>query len=234
MAVLEKVKALPIKTTVFFSTPYPITPWPLLEIGCHPDLSRRQAPPGPGSGLDQATAEHDLGVKAAEGEILANYRQCFPAAVTVRTHRFYWHSDLPRLMVSHGFTHDSSMILPFHPGLKGYRVGKLTRWPVWSSDHLHLARHLPLNRLALPQWSEEGLKIFCFHVAYLYYNTSSLGDFNMITTAVPPPADEAQPLSNKAGVWDLFLLLAEAIHRQSQGYWLSDIPQDFILNNEVL
>lgn len=232
-AVLEKLKVLPIKTTVFFSTPSPVQPWPLLEVGCHPDLSRRQGLPVPGSGLERATTEHDLAVRTSEGEILGDYRHSFPEVRTVRTHRFYWHSDLPKLMVGHGFSHDSSLIMPFHPGLKGFRVGKLLRWPVWSSDHLHLARKLPLNRLAMPHWFEGGLKIFCFHVAYLYYNTSCLEDLNLITATAPSGNGEARPDRGKAGVWDLFLLLAEAINRQSQGNWLGDIPPDFILSNEV-
>ena len=239
LAILEKIKSLPIKTTVFFSTPSPLAPWALLEAGCHPDLSRRQAQPSLEaqasleSALAPATLEHDAAVKEAEGAILADYRQVFPQAQAVRTHRFYWHSDLSRLLVSQGFSHDSSLIMPFHPGLKGFRVGRLTRWPVWSSDHLHLARGLPLDSLRMPNWADEGLKIFCFHVAYLYHNTSCLKDFNMITAS--QPSERNKTISRKAGVWDLFLNLSEEVYKRStSGYWLSEIPQDeYILKQEL-
>ena len=241
LAILEKIKALPIKTTVFFSTPSPIDPWPLLEAGCHPDLSRRQVhlplefrqSLGSGPNLAPATGEHDAAVKEAEGAILADYRQVFPLAQAVRTHRFYWHSDLSRLLAGQGFSHDSSLIMPFHPGLKGFRVGRLTRWPVWSSDHLHLARGLPLDCLRMPNWDDEGLKIFCFHVAYLYHNTSCLKDFNMITANMPAYGKKA--ISRKAGVWDLFLNLSEEIYKRStSGCWLSEIPTDeHILKQEL-
>ncbi|MDR2945211.1 MAG: hypothetical protein LBV79_00475 [Candidatus Adiutrix sp.] len=228
--VLEKVKKLGVKTTVFFSTPSPVEPWPLLETGCHPDLSRRQVPPMPHGPLAMARPEHDAAVAEAEGRILADYRKTFPEAEAIRTHRFYWHSDLSRLMAGHGFVHDSSMIMPFHPGLRGFKNGRLKRWPVWSSDHLHLARKLPLDRLAMPNWDAPGLKIFCFHVAYLYLNASSLGDFNMITQRL---AGESAPVSQAPGVWDLFESLGEKIYRESGGHWLRDIPGDYLVDATV-
>lgn len=233
--VLERVRALGVKATVFFSTPNPVGYWPLLEAGCHPDLSRRVAdnisPSGrPHEALALADKEHDNAVEKAEEEILNGYRHSFPSAEAVRTHRFYWHSDLSRLMAKTGFKHDSSLILPFHPNLKGFRVGRLTRWPVWSSDHLHLARRLPLDRLAMPSWSEPGLKIFCFHVAYLYLNSADLGDFNMIKEGLSAedslPARDARP-----GVWNLFEALAAEIKKESQGCWLSEIPESQIVQS---
>jgi len=225
-AVLEKVKKLGIKTTVFFSSPSPVEPWPLLEVGCHPDLSRRQVPEMGHGPLAMADMEHDAAVDQAEGRILADYRETFPGAEAVRTHRFYWHSDLSRLMAKSGFAHDSSMILPYHPGLKGFKVGRLKRWPVWASDHLHLARKLPLDRLAMPHWNEPGLKIFCFHVAYLHLNAAGLGDFNMIEQRL---ADEDCRAGTAPGVWNLFERLAEEIFRKSDGHWLSDIPDDYLV-----
>ncbi len=226
-AVLEKIRALGIKTTVFFSTPSPVPPWPLLEVGCHPDLSRRRPPAGDeGPGLGMATLDHDAAVDAAEGTILADYRAAFPGARAVRTHRFYWHSDLSRNLAGHGFIHDSSLILPYHPHLKGFRVGRLHRWPVWASDHLHLARRLPLDRPRLPHWNEPGLKIFCFHVAYLHLNAASLEDFNMIKTRLD--GEERPPAGHRPGIWNFFETLAEKVYRESGGHWLSDIPPEFI------
>jgi len=225
-AVLEKVKALGLKTTVFFSTPSPVEPWPLLEIGCHPDLSRRRAPDIFHSPLAMAARAHDAAVEADESFILGEYRQAFPLAEAVRTHRFYWHSDLSRLMSRCGFIHDSSMILPYHPGLKGFKTGRLKRWPVWASDHLHLARRLPLDRLAMPHWDDPGLKIFCFHVAYLHLNASSLDDFNMIGQRLEDEDFKARP---GPGVWDLFEMLAERIYKESSGCWLKDLPDDLLV-----
>lgn len=226
-AVLEKVRELGLKTTVFFSTPSPVPAWPLLEVGCHPDLSRRRTPYVEDEGLGMASLDHDQAVDAAEGTILDDYRASFPQARALRTHRFYWHSDLSRNLIAHGFEHDSSMILPYHPGLKGFQAGRLRRWPVWASDHLHLARRLPLDRLAMPHWDEPGLKIFCFHVAYLHLNVSSLGDFNMIRERLGdevPPSATARP-----GVWDLFEMLAGEIYKKSHGWWLSDIPAEYLV-----
>lgn len=228
--VLEKVRALNIKTTVFFSTPSPIQPWPLLEVGCHPDLSRRQGLNLEAAPLALADPAQDQAVTEDEKNILGEYRQAFPKATALRTHRFYWHSDLPRLITGHGFAHDSSLILPYHPGLKGFKVGRLTRWPVWASDHLHLARKLPLDRLALPNWSEPGLKIFCFHVAYLYLNSASLGDFNMIDQTL---ADQKSRPSAAPGVWNLFEMLAEEIYKKSEGHWLSEIPADYLVPTTI-
>ena len=229
-AVLERVQNLGVKVTTFFSTPSPVSAWPLLETGCHPDLSRRRTVLNDEETdhLAVATPAHNQAVDVAEGDILADYRTAFPEAGAVRTHRFYWHSDLPRLMTRHGFCHDSSLILPFHPDLKGFRVGRLTRWPVWSSDHLHLARKLPLDRLEMPNWREPGLKIFCFHVAYLYLNASDLGDFNMIREGLsensPPQATDGPP-----GVWNLFEALAAEVLKESPGVWLSEIPSQYII-----
>ncbi len=233
-AVLEKVNALGVKVTVFFSTPSPGPAWPLLEVGAHPDLSRRVATERQGDGLAVAHPEHQAAAEAAEERILTDYRRAFPEARAVRTHRFHWHSDLSRVMVRTGFAHDSSMILPYHPGLKGFRVGRLTRWPVWASDHLHLARRLPLDHLAFPNGNQPGLKIFCFHVAYLHLNAAGLDDFNMIShrleSAAPAPArPQARP-----GVWDLFQRLAEKIHReQNGGSWLDEIPPEYLVDTEI-
>lgn len=227
-AVLEKVKALGIKTTVFFSTPSPVEPWPLLEVGCHPDLSRRQATDSPCGPLAPAARAHDAAVEEAEGGILLEYRRAFPEAQAVRTHRFYWHSDLSRLMARCGFVHDSSMILPYHPGLKGFKNGRLKRWPVWASDHLHLARRLPLDRLAMPSWEAPGLKIFCFHVAYLHLNASSLDGFNMIGQRLE---DEDFKAASGPGVWNLFELLAERVYKESGGRWLSDLSDDLLVDS---
>jgi len=226
--VLEKVRALGLKVTVFFSTPGPLPPWPELEIGCHPDLSRRRPLAGDqGAALSMAERKHDLAVDQAESSILQEYRRAFPEARAVRTHRFYWHSDLARNMAQNGFIHDSSMILPYHPNLKGFKSGRLYRWPVWASDHLHLARRLPLDRLALPHLDEPGLKIFCFHVAYLYLNAHSLDEFNMIKTRLGDDDYEA-PAGRAPGVWNLFELLAEKIYRKSKGCWLSEIPAEYL------
>ncbi|MDR0881956.1 MAG: hypothetical protein LBP55_05380 [Candidatus Adiutrix sp.] len=229
-AVLEKVRALGVKVTVFFSTPSAVTeaPWPLLEIGCHPDLSRRQGQSQPDGGLAMATLADDAAVDAAESGILSDYRSAFPRARAIRTHRFYWHSDLSRNLVKNGFVHDSSMIMPFHPGLQGFKVGKLTRWPVWSSDHLHLARHLPLDRLALPNLESPGLKIFCFHVAYLHLNVASLSEFNMVKTRLADGRGR-EPVASGPGVWDLFEKLAARVLEESPGRWLSEIPPEFIV-----
>ncbi len=154
-AVLERVRGLGVKTTVFFSTPSPVEYWPELEPGCHPDLSQRVARPDGGEKPPLALAgrEHDAAVESAEEAILTAYKAAIAGASAVRTHRFYWHSDLSRLMVRTGFVCDSSMILPYHPGLGGFKVGRLRRWPVWASDHLHLARRLPFDRLEMPNWS---------------------------------------------------------------------------------
>ncbi len=233
--VLTKVKALGVKCTVFFSAPSPVEPWPELEMACHPDLSRRVAlGQSQGEALSMATPEHDAAVNDAESSIIGSYRTAFPTAGAIRTHRFYWHSDLSRLLATHGFAHDSSLIMPYHPGLCGFQVGKLKRWPVWASDHLHLARRLPLDRLAMPNWSAPGLKIFCFHVAYLYLNAASLNDFNLIENRFS--ADHLSSIDWQApGVWRLFEMLAEEINRHSAGgHWLSEIPDNYIVSKEIV
>lgn len=246
-AVLEKVKALGLKCTVFFSTPSPVPFWPQLEVGCHPDLSRRLATDEGGElltgehddHLALASMGHDQGVDRTEAGILDSYRRVFPQAEAVRTHRFYWHSDLARNMSARGFVHDSSMILPYHPNLMGFRAGRLHRWPVWASDHLHLARRLPLDRLEMPNWDQPGLKIFCFHVAYLHLNAGSLDDFNMINQrlsrapaggAAERPAKFENRGNSKPGVWNLFEMLAEKVARRSRGWWLKDIPPEYLVN----
>ena len=229
-AVLAKVRNLGIKTTVFFSRPSPIPPWPLLEIGAHPDLSRRHVPPDGGGALDMAAVEHDQNVLEAEAEILGSYRAALPEAEAVRTHRFYWHSDLSQVMSRAGYRHDSSMILPHQPGLMGFRVGRLTRWPVWASDHLHLIRRFPLDRLELPYLDSAGLKIFCFHVTYLYLNTRSLADFNMGKARLGE--EEPAPGRSGPGIWNLFEMLAEKVYKETGGLWLRDIPEDFVIKNQ--
>ena len=250
-AVLGRVRDLGVKCTVFFSTPQPdlydgeaALSWPLLEEGCHPDLSRRtmicdQGRPlinsveGRPDGRDDdffgmASLEEDQGVDRDEARILGAYRRAFPRATAVRTHRFYWHSDLSRNMAATGFIHDSSLIMPFHPGLTGFKVGRLHRWPVWSSDHLHLARRLPLDRLEMPNLDKPGLKIFCFHVAYLYLNASSLDDFNMIRQRLKGEKVERERPAGP-GIWDLFEMLAERIYKRSKGWWLSDLEPEFLI-----
>lgn len=204
--VLEKVRALGVKCTVFFSTPSPVPPWPLLEEGCHPDLSRREPHCDSSESSDRndpfgmASQAEDQSVDQDEGRILSAYRKTFPKASAVRTHRFYWHSDLSRNLLAHGFGHDSSLIMPFHPGLKGFKVGRLHRWPVWSSDHLHLARRLPMDRLEMPNFDREGLKIFCFHVAYLFLNAASLDDFNMISRRLEASEEAETAVAGRPGI----------------------------------
>ncbi|MGL4208568.1 MAG: hypothetical protein ACRCTY_04195 [Candidatus Adiutrix sp.] len=228
--VLTRVQALGLKHTVFFSEPPTMALGPQVELGCHPDFlgshtppkapkhdEAIMAPPQTGRGAEpQGVIEQD------ESAIIKGYRQAFPTASAIRTHRFFWHSDLSRLFVGHDFLNDSSLILPFHPGLCGFTVGKLRRWPVWSSDHLHLARKLPLNRLEMPNFNAPGLKIFCFHVAYLYLNSSSLAGFNMINHQITEKHKSYQ--NHKCGVWNLFELLAEKIYKKGQGVWLGELP----------
>ncbi|KXS56183.1 MAG: hypothetical protein AMR96_04275 [Candidatus Adiutrix intracellularis] len=227
--ILEKVRALGIKTTVFFSTPSPLPSWPLLETGAHPDLSRRCVPDDGGGPLSMATLKHDADVLSAESQILQDYRTALPEAEAVRTHRFYWHSDLARVMGRTGFTHDSSLIIPYHPGLMGFKTGRLYRWPVWASDHLHLMRRFPLNRLALPYLDSPGLKIFCFHITYLYLNAQNLEDFNMIKTRLN---NDHEPMKRAGpGIWNLFEMLAEKIYKTSEGSWLRDLPASHFLQN---
>jgi hypothetical protein len=230
--VLDKVRALGIKTTVFFSTPSPVPYWPELEVGCHPDLSRRFVPRGQADNfMAMASLEEDLAVDRAESNILEGYRQIIPGATAVRTHRFYWHSDLSRTMIKNGFEDDSSMILPFFPGIKGFRVGKLNRWPVWSSDHLHLVRKLPLDSFSMPNFSQPGLKIFCFHVAYLFLNVRNLLEFNMIKKRLDNENETPQG-GGGPGIWDFFELLAGQIYKKSPGFWLKDIPEDYVVKKE--
>jgi hypothetical protein len=229
-AVLDRVRALDLKVTVFFSTPGPAPSWPLLEIGAHPDLSRRHVPADGGGPLAMATVEHDQGVLAAEAGILGRYRAALPGVEAVRTHRFYWHSDLSRVMAWAGFSHDSSMILPYQPGIMGFKVGRLTRWPVWASDHLHLVRRFPLDRLEMPYLDRPGLKIFCFHVAYLYLNARSLADFDMVKARLGE--EEAPVRRSGPGIWDLFEMLAERARQETGGLWLKDIPAEFVLRNQ--
>ncbi|MDR1083489.1 MAG: hypothetical protein LBP22_01215 [Deltaproteobacteria bacterium] len=232
-SVLNKVRALGIKTTVFFSAPSPVPYWPLLEVGAHPDLSRRHVPSDGGGPMSMATMEHDRDVQKAESDILSAFRVSIPEAECVRTHRFYWHSDLARVMAKNGFLYDSSMILPYLPGIRGFKVGNLTRWPVWASDHLHLLRRFPLDRLEMPYLDEPGLKIFCFHVTYLHLNVRSLADFNMISKRLSPGQSPPEPRTG-AGIWTLFELLAGKIAKTSQGCWLRDIPESWLLNNLAL
>ncbi|MDR0548984.1 MAG: hypothetical protein LBI10_06195 [Deltaproteobacteria bacterium] len=230
--VLDKVRALGTKVTVFFSEPSPLPYWPLLEVGAHPDLSRRSPPPDPGGPMSMATMDHDAQVLKEEGEILSQFKKAIPAADCARTHRFYWHSDLARVLSQSGFSHDSSMILPYLPGIKGFKVGRLTRWPVWASDHLHLARGFPLDRLKMPYFNEPGLKIFCFHVTYLYLNARSLADFNMIEKRLAQSGGQPQ---KGAGIWTLFELLAEKIAlKHGGGRWLKELPESLILQNQKL
>ena len=203
-AVLEKVKSLGLKVTVFFSTANPLSPWPLLECGVHPDLSLAQE-------------------AGAEEKMLTAFKEMEPQALALRTHRFFWHSDLPKKILQAGFTLDSSLTLPYHPHLEPFKVGKLWRFPVWSSDHLHLARKLPCQKLEMPNFNQPGLKIFCFHVAYLYLNCATLKDFNMIGEGLTN--EEAAHVNKQtAGVWQLFELLAEKIYKENgTGFWLSDL-----------
>lgn len=226
-AVLDKVRALGVKVTVFFSTPSPVEYWPNLEVGCHPDLSQRETSFAEEGPLAAASTEHSQAVALDEARLLADCRAAIPGAEAVRTHRFYWHSDLPRLLTRQGFQHDSSMIMPFHPGLLGFKTGKLYRWPCWSSDQLHLARKLPFDRLEMPHWRDRGLKIFCFHVTYLYLNTHSLADFNMVRAWLPEGA--APPRSGAPGVWDLFELLAnETLKTGSTGRFLRELAPEWL------
>jgi len=230
--VMDRVRALGLKVTVFFSEPSPVPPWPLLEIGAHPDLSRRHVPADSGGPLAMATLKHDQDVLEAEAGILGAYRAVLSEVEAVRTHRFYWHSDLARVMGRAGFIHDSSMILPYQPGIMGFKVGRLTRWPVWASDHLHLVRRFPLGRLDMPYLDRPGLKIFCFHVAYLYLNARSLADFDMVRARLGE--DEAPAGRPGPGIWNLFEMLAERAYKETGGLWLGDIPADHVLRNQAL
>jgi hypothetical protein len=230
--VMDRVRALGLKVTVFFSEPSPVPPWPLLEIGAHPDLSRRHVPADSGGSLAMATLKHDQDVLEAETGILGAYRAVLSGVEAVRTHRFYWHSDLARVMGRAGFIHDSSMILPYQPGIMGFKVGRLTRWPVWASDHLHLVRRFPLGRLDMPYLDRPGLKIFCFHVAYLYLNARSLADFDMVRARLGE--DEAPAGRPGPGIWNLFEMLAERAYKETGGLWLGDISADYVLRNQAL
>jgi len=229
-AVLERIRKLGIKASVFFSTAPPVPLWEKIEAGCHPDLSNRLIKSDIWDAAQtfpaQATPAYESSVRDFETAVLNSYKKLMPQADLIRTHRFYWHSDLPKVYKAAGFTLDSSMILPYHPHISGFRTGSVLRFPVWASDHLHLARKFPLDVLKMPGFDSPGLKIFCFHVAYLYLNTSSLADFNMVQMRELRP-----PQTKKAGIRDLFELLAERIYKTGEAYHIKEIPEEFVLNN---
>lgn len=211
--IMDRLNRLGLKATVFFSTPPPVAPGPNIELGAHPDLSKDN---------------HSI---LTEAEILDDYQANIVKSQCLRTHRFYWHSDLPKLLVQKGFSCDSSMILPYHPGLKPFKVGRLKRFPVWASDHLHLARGYDCGKINLPNWHTEGLKIFCFHVAYLYLNSKSLSEFNMINEDWPDK--NALKADGRPGVWNLFERLADEIAKTSGGHWLSELPEEMYVSTQL-
>ena len=174
--VLEKLEAWNIPATVFFTNEYSGTLPDCIEAGVHPNFF-----PGSTQGSDKK-------------EVITYLKELFPDAVSVRTHRMYWESNLIQLFLDSGFLYDSSMTLPFHPNLQPTKDKGLIRFPCWWSDNFHIAEKIPFALEALTEkLAQPGLKVLNFHFSHVWMNLQTPEDWNSVRSGVSNGLQYAQP-----------------------------------------
>lgn len=180
-----------LRATVFCTGAYALPPG--MEAALHPNLM-----PDSTQGRDPES-------------IMAGLLDQVPGAVGVRTHRMYWHGGLYGLFARHGMAYDSSMLLPFQPGLRPSAHNDIVRLPVWWSEAAHRHRGLPLHRFAPPGLDQPGLKVLLFHPIHIYLNSPDpLCTRQVIRTLDELPSATTEQLkphrnTRTPGMKDLFL-----------------------------
>jgi hypothetical protein len=153
--VLRVVESFGMKLTAFATGSSPILAAPpdWLEVGIHPDFTRRQGP-----WIDERMAA-----------MLALY----PQAVGMRSHRNYFGQNIADLAHASGLRYDASSVLFNQPLAQAHLdYNGMTRFSYCWEDGLHLDCKLGLD-LSRTTIETPGLKLLNVHPVLIYLNSDS-------------------------------------------------------------
>lgn len=196
--VLGQVNSLGLKLTVFATGPSPMLQsapdW--LEIGLHPDFTRRDGP--------------------WIAERFAALKTYYPQATGMRSHRNFFGQNVAEAAFAAGLSYDVSTLL-FNQALVQASVDQygLTRFAYMWEDGIHLDTGSDL-RLEAIRVGVPGLKILNVHPVLIYLNSVSddhrravTRTYADLTTAPRAHLDSARNLGR--GIGSLWLELLQLI-----------------------
>ena len=204
-----------IRATFFLTNPIEIEIPSNIEIGIHPDF-RMTSPQG-----------------SDYNSIIDQMLTWFPNAGGVRNHCWHWDDSLYELFPAKGIEYDSSLFLPLHPGLLPTTAyGKLIRFPVWWTDNLHLYEKFALDRVSIPRFDTNGLKVMIFHPLKVYLNPSSFdaGKKSSILPTTNPTQEQLESLRNPGVGLDTFFneLCSYLTQNGNQSYTLGELKDEYL------
>ena len=145
----------------------------------------------------------------------------------VRTHRFFWYSDLLNIFAKYKILVDSSLYLPLQQYLQPSRYKEIYRIPVWWSDNLHLEKEFTDIR-SIDNFYSHGLKVLDFHPINIFYNTASIKMRSHIYEDHKKNAlvnNKSFYNRNRLGIRDIFISFCNFINDfQLSSFFLSDFP----------
>lgn len=206
--VIDLLNEYGLKATLFLTNAYTLENTDNMEFALHPNF------------MDDSTQGDTP--EAVMDALFALY----PQAKGIRTHRLFWHSGLLPMLERKGIEYDCSLFLPLHPHLEAVE-NRITRFPYFCSDNIHIERNLPFDSIAVPNLNSPGLKIFDFHPIHIYLNTAKFSDYKEAMDALDfSPSLEEEALRRfknpKAGIGDFFKLLLKTLAQKqyrSQTLW---------------
>ena len=99
-------------------------------------------------------------------------------AVGVRTHSLFYDRDLLPIYRAHALRYDSSVFLPFMPGIAPvHRECGILELPIFYMDHIDIVDRMTDFRVASLRLDRPGLKVFDFHPNIVFINARSNDDY---------------------------------------------------------
>lgn len=160
-----------IKATVFCTGPYRLGSPDTFEAALHPNFL-----PGSTQG-DTPT------------QVMAGLKKLYPDAIGSRSHRYFWHSGIRKLLVEQGMKYDCSQYLPAHPRAGVVDHLGLLRAGTWWSDNLHMLNGYGMTEFTPPRLDSPGLKVLDIHPVHVFFNTPDLDWFRDVMSRLPDLPD---------------------------------------------
>lgn len=209
--VLSLLGSYGIKSTLFLTGNYELPNNDLIEASLHPHFL---------AALEEGKSFED---------VIVELKSLIPTAIGNRSHQLFWHNKLTNVFLNNGILYDSSVFLPFHPGLKPIKVNKLVKMPYWWGDGFHIRNGFYLDRFDVPGKDKPGLKILNFHPINIYLNMNSIDEYvkmkQAITDLQAVDIDDLRYFRCKGfGMESFFLSVLEHIgHYQRKSFFLKEL-----------
>lgn len=146
-------------------------------------------------------------------------------AIGVRAHSLFYDSDLLPAYRAHGLRYDSSVFLPFMPGITPVcKESGILELPIFYMDHIDIVGRMTDFRVTSLRLNRPGLKVFGFHPNVVFLNARSIDDY----LASKPYYHDVEKLTamrrpGRGARTVFFELLDYIVDRQKQALPLRDV-----------